>query len=200
MKFVETLHNKYIFKRRVHVLAENIAQLLPQNAKVLDVGCGDGSLDNLIIKQKFAEIEGIDILLRKQTHIPVKLFDGTTIPHQDNSFDTVIFVDVLHHTDSPKTLLAEAKRVAKSSIIIKDHLTDGLLAHSTLRLMDWVGNAHFGVVLPYNYYSKSQWDQTFEELGFTISRWKTNLNLYSLPAHWFFDRNLHFIAKLDVNK
>ncbi|MCK5536763.1 MAG: class I SAM-dependent methyltransferase [Bacteroidales bacterium] len=182
------------------MLAENIASLLPKNTQILDVGCGDGSLDSLIIKQQQVNIKGIDVLLRKQTHIPVKLFDGTTIPYEDNSFDTVVFVDVLHHTESPQVLLKEAKRVARFSIILKDHLTDGLFATSTLRFMDWVGNAHHGVVLPYNYYSKHQWNNTFEKLGLTIANWKSNLNLYPLPSHWFFDRNLHFIAKLYVNK
>ena len=202
MKLIETVHSKYVFQRRVHILAEHIANCLSPNSKVLDVGCGDGSLDSLIAKQhqEQLDMEGIDVLLRKHTHIPVKLFDGTHIPYEDNSFDVVIFVDVLHHTEHPQLLLREAKRIARHSIVLKDHTTDNRFAIPTLRFMDWIGNAHYGVALPYNYQSKLQWDRTFTELGLTVANWKTNLNLYPLPAHWLFDRNLHFIAKLDVNK
>ena len=202
MKLIEIVHGKYVFQRRVLKLAKHIASWLPPNSKVLDVGCGDGLLDSLIAKQhkEPLEIEGIDVLLRKHTHIPVKLFDGTHIPYEDNSFDVVIFVDVLHHTEHLQILLKEAKRIARHSIVLKDHATDDMFAIPTLHFMDWVGNAHYGVALPYNYQSKLQWDKTFTELGLTVTSWKTNLNLYPLPAHWLFDRNLHFIAKLDVNK
>ena len=200
MNPIESIHSKYIFQRRVRVLAEHLTRLLSKSSRVLDVGCGDGLIDSLIIQQHQGpiEINGVDILLRKHTHIPVKLFDGTTIPYEDNSFDVVIFIDVLHHTDNPYHLLKEAKRVAQHSIVLKDHLTDNILATPTLRFMDWVGNAHHGVVLPYNYYSKQQWDNTFTQLDLTVANWKANLNLYSIPAHWLFDRNLHFIAKLDI--
>ena len=69
--------------------------------------------------------------------------------HPDASFDVVMFVDVLHHTDDPLLLLQEAQRVGKI-ILVKDHFRKGFLAGPTLRFMDWVGNAHHGVVLPYN--------------------------------------------------
>jgi len=202
MKLIETVHSKYIFQRRVRVLAEHIASCLPEDSKVLDVGCGDGLLDSLIAKQhkEQLEIEGIDVLLRKNIHIPIKRFDGAHIPYEDNSFDVVIFIDVLHHSEDPQILLREAKRIARLSIVLKDHTTDNMFAAPTLRFMDWIGNAHHGVALPYNYQSKLQWEKIFTGLGLTVASWKANLNLYPLPAHWLFDRNLHFIAKLDVNK
>ncbi len=51
---------------------------------------------------------------------------------------------------APARLLAEAKRVSRGGIVIKDHFREGVLADATLRFMDWVGNAQHGVVLPYN--------------------------------------------------
>jgi SAM-dependent methyltransferase len=53
-------------------------------------------------------IAGIDVLLRPERQIEVTEFDGTTIPFADSSFDVVMFVDVLHHTNNPDVLLAEA--------------------------------------------------------------------------------------------
>ena len=52
-------------------------------------------------------ITGIDVLVRDHTHIPVVKFDGTSIPFPDRSFDTLVFVDVLHHTNDPVLLLRD---------------------------------------------------------------------------------------------
>ena len=163
---VGALHEKLVFGRRVKVLGRHLAALIPPRAKVLDVGCGDGTLDQLILQQlPGVSIEGIDVLVRPATKIPVRPFDGAHIPYPDASFDVVMFVDVLHHTDDPLLLLQEARRVGKI-ILIKDHTRKGFLAGPTLRFMDWVGNAPHGVVLPYNYWSERQWDDAFETAGF----------------------------------
>ena len=106
-------------------------------------------------------MSGIDVLVRPETKIPVQPFDGQRIPFADGAFDAVSFVDVLHHTDDPIVLLREAVRVAKTAVVIKDHLADGVLARPTLRFMDWVGNAGHGVVLPYNYWTQPQWSRAF---------------------------------------
>jgi SAM-dependent methyltransferase len=194
---IGSLHNRLVFGRRVKLLADRLAALIPPGARVLDVGCGDGTADRLILNQRpDITIEGIEVMERPESHIPVKLFDGSSIPHPDNSFDLVMFVDVLHHTEDPNVLLREAKRVGKM-ILIKDHFRDGLLAGPTLRLMDWVGNAHHGVVLPYNYWSRPQWTRAFDSMGMKIGAINESLGLYPPPATWFFDRHLHFVARVD---
>jgi len=187
-----------VFGRRVEVLAGHMAGLLPEGSggRVLDVGCGDGSIARRVMEARpDLEIVGIDVLVRPDTHIPVTEFDGRVIPHPDGSFDAVMFVDVLHHTDDPAVLLAEAARVAPV-VVIKDHLADGLLAKPTLRAMDWVGNAHHGVVLPYNYWPESRWRATFRSLGLTVQGWRTDLGLYPAPLTWAFDRRLHVACRL----
>jgi SAM-dependent methyltransferase len=138
-------------------------------------------------------------LVRQQTHIPVDEFDGRVIPYRNASFNVVILVDVLHHTDDPMLMLREAARVANTAVVIKDHTRDGALAGATLRFLDWVGNARHGVALPYNYWPQQRWLEAFNTLGLTIGVWKKELGLYSPPANWLFGRSLHFIARLDLN-
>jgi SAM-dependent methyltransferase len=197
MSAIGSLHEKLVFNRRIHVLAKWLAEQIPQGAKVLDVGCGDGNIAKLLMEARpDIEIEGIDVLVRPTTHIPVTQFDGTTIPFPDRSFDAVMFVDVLHHTDDPSVLLAEARRVAKKAVILKDHCRDGVLAGSTLRFMDWVGNAHHGVVLPYNYWPEAKWRETFDRLALSPASWNAHLGLYGFPFTLAFDRKLHFVARL----
>jgi hypothetical protein len=111
--------------------------------------------------------------------------------------DVVMLVDVLHHAADPMLLLREAIRVARRAIIIKDHRRNGLLARATLKFMDRVGNCRHGVALPYNYWSQTQWLQAFQTLGLNVRFWQQQLRLYNWPAGLWFDRSLHFIARLE---
>lgn len=198
MTLVSRLHETLVFDRRTRVLAEHLAGLLPRGAKVLDVGCGDGLIDRLIGDDRpDLAIEGIDRFVRPHTHIPATAFDGTQIPFADDSFDVVMFVDVLHHTLHPEILLREARRVARGAVILKDHARDGLLAGVTLRFMDWIGNGPHGIPLPYNYWPERRWREAFQGIGFKPTAWMTRLRIYPAPASWLFDRSLHFIARLD---
>ncbi len=194
-----TIHDQLVFRRRASLLSAALADTLPQGARVLDVGCGDGTIASLIMKHRpDVVIDGIDIMVRPQTLIPVMAFDGVTIPHADKSYDVVTFVDVLHHTNDPSVLLAEAHRVARRYVVLKDHYRDGPLARETLRFMDWVGNAPHGVVLPYNYLSSREWADVFARVRLKKDRLTGKLGLYPWPFTLLFDRQLHFVARLAV--
>jgi hypothetical protein len=109
-----------------------------------------------------------------------------------------MFVDVLHHTEDPMVLLRGAKRVGRKGLIIKDHLLDGFMAGPTLRMMDTVGNARFGVALPHNYWRRNQWFEAFKELNLVVQSWTSDLKLYPRSCDWIFGRKLHFVTRLDL--
>lgn len=197
MSLHAAIHTKAVTQRRVRVLVETLSAMLPRGLKVLDVGCGDGLLASLLMSARpDLAITGVDVLLRPQPRIPVDIYDGKRLPFADDSFDAVMLVDVLHHTDDPTILLAEAKRVARRNVVIKDHCQDGLLAAPTLRFMDWFGNVPYGVVLPYNYWPESRWRQSFADFSLTVESWVSKVGLYPWPASLLFDRDLHFVARL----
>jgi SAM-dependent methyltransferase len=201
MTLLGRLHGGFVHNRRVVVLSKHIAQFLPPAAHVLDVGCGDGALvARLSALRPDIRIEGVDVLVRPHTAIPVRLFDGVRIPYDDASVDVVLMVDVLHHTDDPVVLLRESARVARHGVVIKDHLREGFGARLTLRGMDWIGNARHGVRLPYTYWSLAEWNEAFDQLHLAVSRWRSALHLYPAPVSWMFDRSLHFIAALSVTR
>jgi len=194
---VGVMHDKLVLNRRVEVLAAWFAELLPQRARVLDVGCGDGLISAALqSKRPDIEVQGIDVLPRERTHIPVEIFDGTHFPCASASFDVVLFSDVLHHTVDPTILLREARRVSARHVLLKDHYRAGVAANTRLRFMDWVGNARFGVALPYNYWTEQQWHAAWREVGLQPERVLTRLGLYPKPADWIFGAKLHFIALL----
>jgi SAM-dependent methyltransferase len=187
--------------RRVRTLAEHLASLLPETDSLqgLDVGCGSGEVAQSVqqLRSKLT-FQGIDVLVRPQTQIPVRQFDGLNIPFPDRSFDFIMLVDVLHHADDAATLLAECVRVSRQFILIKDHYCNSKWDDLRLQLMDWVGNRSYGVALPYNYLSTQQWEQLYETRGISPARTLEKLNLYPDPISLIFDSNLHFISRLDI--
>ena len=191
------LHDKLVFGRRTQILSDWFARLVPPNSRVLDVGCGDGLISSLLqARRPDLSIQGIDVLVRPATRIPVVSFDGTHIPFPDNSFDVVLFSDVLHHTEDPTVLLREARRVA-NYIVIKDHNRNGIGAQQRLRFMDWIGNARFGVALPYNYWTSERWDRAWQEVGLRTEQIIVDVGLYPPPLSWIFGAKLHFVARLN---
>jgi SAM-dependent methyltransferase len=196
---LNTIHNRLVFGRRVEVLADALAAAIPEgHGRVLDLGCGDGQVAVALMRRRpELEVEGVDVLVRPVTHIPVTPYDGAVLPFEAESFDYVTIVDVLHHTDDPAAVLREAARVATQSVVVKDHLREGLLAGPTLRLMDWVGNRGHDVRLPYNYLDERQWRQAFAAAGLSEAGRQVDLGLYPAPLDWVFGRRLHFVNRLE---
>lgn len=199
--FKDTLtkaHGFLVFPRRTKILSSLIASLLPKSGQILDIGCGDGTIDKKIMSLRSdVRITGLDILKRERSAITVRVFDGKIIPAADNSYDAVLLIDTLHHAPNSKSLLKEAKRVTKKYVIIKDHYLQGKTSMAILRLMDWIGNKAYNVNLPYNYYSYKEWEKLFKELGLRKEKEISNLGLYPFPFSLLFDRNYHFLAKFE---
>ena len=198
MNLVDRLHGSHVFPRRASKLAALLDGMIPSTSHVLDVGCGDGALDQLLLQRRpDLAIQGIDVLLRDNTLIPVAKFDGERIPYEDHCFDVVMFVDVLHHTTDPMRLLREAVRVTRRTIVLKDHFLEGPLAEARLRFMDHVGNARFGVALPFNYWPKQKWVDAYDALGLEAAAMVSHLKLYPWPLDAVFGASLHFVARLE---
>lgn len=107
-----------------------------------------------------------------------------------------MLIDVLHHAEQPVALLREAMRVSKGRILIKDHTQDGLLAALRLRFMDYVGNARYGVNLPFHYWPLAKWQAVLRDLGLHVESWNSQLRLYPWPATYLFDASLQFVTCL----
>ena len=190
-------HNSAVFGRRVRVLAGHLARAIPSRGRVLDLGSGDGSIAAALMRLRpDLKVEGVDVMLRPSTQIPVTVYDGKTLPFAAGSFDYATIVDVLHHTDDPAAVLSEAARVARLGVVVKDHLLEGPFAAATLRFMDWVGNRGHDVVLPYNYLTRDQWQGAFYKARLGTQSMDERLGIYPIPFTWVFDRHLHFVAYL----
>jgi len=101
-----------------------IADLLPNNSRVLDVGCGDGSLMNYLVREKNIETRGLEL---DQNNVQECLNKGLTViqgnaetelyqfPKQ--SFDYVVLSQTLQAFYKPDKVLNELLRIGKSVIV-----------------------------------------------------------------------------------
>jgi SAM-dependent methyltransferase len=203
LSLLKRAHGRAVFNRRVRILSDSLAGKIPPGSSVLDIGCGDGSIASLVRqKNPTVSIRGIEFAPRPTCLIDCAPFDGVTIPHPSASFDVCMFVDVLHHAPDAQgiaRLLSEACRVSRRFVLIKDHLSETQFDFKTLQLMDWVGNRPHGVILPYNYQSRTQWNQYFSQVGLSIKDWNDRIPIYPFPFSMAFGRRLHFIALLEKN-
>jgi len=99
---------------------------------VLDIGCAAGG-SYLFSKEVNPDIEyaGLDIsedligIARKQhSQGTFSCFDGSTIPYENESFDTCFSIGVFHHLPHWKEMLLELLRVSKKRAIIDLRLTE----------------------------------------------------------------------------
>ena len=194
---LDKIHKKFIYDNRIIQLYNNIKYLAKDSTFILDIGAGDGKLDKMLMDNTDLSIIGIDVLVRDTTYIPVLQYDGKHILREDNSTNTTMLIDVLHHTDNPEEVFKEVVRVTNKYIIIKDHIKTNTWSYIKLKLMDIVGNKSYGVSLPYNYLTKSEWQKLFKDNNLRVVKCKTNLHLYKGICHKLFDSNLHFIALLE---
>ena len=101
-----------------------ISDLLPNNTRVLDVGCGDGSLMYFLRKEKKINVRGLELNqdnVRQCINkgLPVIQGNAETELHQfpDQSFDYVVLSQTLQAFYDPEKVLRELLRIGKSVII-----------------------------------------------------------------------------------
>jgi methionine biosynthesis protein MetW len=101
-----------------------ISNIIKENTRVLDVGCDDGSLMELLKENKNVDIRGIEISKQKvQTCISKGLtviegdaeFDLKQFP--DKSFDYVVLGQTLQAFINPEIVIKELLRVGNKAIV-----------------------------------------------------------------------------------
>ena len=100
-----------------------VSKFIPENSKVLDIGCNDGKMKNFL---KNSVYYGVDIdkeLISELTKKGIKTkqadLNKDELPFKNEKFDFVLLLDILEHVaDSQKLLLEAKKRLKEDGKII----------------------------------------------------------------------------------
>lgn len=186
---VRALQENLFFPYRLSALTRRLGPYLGGVTSVLDVGASCGRLARRLAHATGCAITGVDVLLQPTSYVEVILYDGQTLPFNDGAFDCVMMIDMLHHCLDIKQIVREARRVARRYVLIKDHHWDTAVDWACLCVADYLGNAPYGIALPYQYLRIDEWAGLFR---------RTNLAVVSQGAWRYFalDPCKQFVVKL----
>ena len=131
-----------------------IASLVPQGARVLDLGCGDGAMLAFLQQTRSCSGYGIEIddanvlacVKRGVNVIQLNLDEGLAM-FDDASFDVVLQIDTLQHLRNAEVMLRETARVGKTGIVAFPNF-----GHWPNRLAVLMGRMPVTRRLPYQWY------------------------------------------------
>ena len=131
-----------------------LAQLVPQGARVLDLGCGDGAMLAHLQATRGCTGYGVEIddanvmacVKRGVNVIQLNLDEGLAL-FGDASFDVVLQIDTLQHLRNAEVMLRETARVGRIGIVAFPNF-----AHWPNRLSVLRGRMPVTKRLPYEWY------------------------------------------------
>ena len=162
---------------RSYDMALELARVLPQGSRVLDVGCGNGFIAHHLSALLGARVSGIDVRKSVDAPIDYAAFDGVHFPAKDGSFDAVLLCYVLHHAQDQSAFLCEVRRVLRGGglVIIYEDIPEAAWDAAACRAHDRAWRGRTG---PCTFRLWEEWRRVFTSTGFEVlserrlSRWR----------------------------
>jgi len=152
----------YFCRKSLYKHINDLAEKL--RGKLLDVGCGTKPYKDLFVNVN--EYIGLEIEREGQKKNAELMYDGKTIPVEDNTFDSILSTQVFEHVFNPDDFIRELNRVTKNG---------GMLLLSC----PFVWDEH---EQPYDYarYSSFGIRHILEQNGFEILELRKSINDFSI--------------------
>lgn len=125
-------YDKYWQNRGFHAPSLNRAKIISKyidpESKILDIGCGDGTVIEFLSKNnKPQKIMGIDISQRAVDYVNAMGYTAQTVDVfsnkftdilKENEFDYIIVMEVLEHVQDPEIILTSIKNNFSKSLFV----------------------------------------------------------------------------------
>ena len=162
-------------------MALEIARIIPNGSKVLDVGCGNGFIAHHLSAMLGTQVLGIDVMNRTTAAIDYRRYDRLHFPVEDRSFDAVLLCYVLHHAQNVEVVLAEVRRVLRNggTAIIYEDIPRTFWDKSVCWIHNQKWKNRTGAC---TFRDEPGWDTLFRSFGFKVassrqlSRWRNLTN------------------------
>jgi ubiquinone/menaquinone biosynthesis C-methylase UbiE len=165
----------------------NWCKNLPREAKILDVGCGDGFHLNLLQKygQKSWTLEGVDIDRRAAERAEksgLKVYAGSVekLALPENNYDLAFMIQTVEHVEKPDEVLSAVRRILKPGgrlVVVTDN-TDSI--DFKLFKNSYWGGYHFP--RHWNLFNRKSLAKLAEKCGFEVDDLTTQVS----PVNWVY--------------
>jgi len=156
--------------RRAQVKVQRLLPLLNEDERILEVGSGNGALTRSL-RSAGHKVTPLDIGSGSIfSDVQPLVYDGESFPFKDKQFGTCQLITMLHHTQDPERLIAEAVRVADRIIIMEDVFTTAWQRKLTY-LTDSLVNCEFHDH-PHTNRTQQEWLDTFGRLGLKVEHFE----------------------------
>ena len=101
-----------------------ISTMIAPGSRVLDIGCGDGSLISYLVRTKGCDARGIEI---DMTEVTEAIINGCSVVHgdadndltdyPDGSFDFVVLSRTLQAVEKPRAVLQQMLRIGGRAVV-----------------------------------------------------------------------------------
>lgn len=132
-----------LLRARARWKADLVMEFTPNqfgDCTLLDLGAAEGYVGLEIADRTGVRVTLADVQDRNRTALPYVVYDGRVLPFDDDTFDAIVLVYVLHHAESAETLLSEAARVSGGPIIIVESVYTNRLQCFVLSTADRIAN------------------------------------------------------------
>jgi SAM-dependent methyltransferase len=160
---------------RENEIGGKVAPWLEPGADVLDLGSGTGQISRWLARRVGIHPTMADVVEfgnRVGGYPYIRMPDALTVPVEEDSFDAVLLLFVLHHLErweDQERLLDEAVRVARSRVIVLEDTPLSSVDRALNVAWDWALNLRHGVPRPFTFRTVEGWSQAFGRSGLVVS-------------------------------